>query len=78
MFRQHGHQVALRFKSWNRTAAQVEMTVTKMYGSQYMAMPNYPVWRSYIGQSSGHTPTRPFWITFRDPAHLTMILLKLD
>jgi len=48
-----------------------------LFGSQYAHWDKYPHWRAYFGKASGHTPMRPYWITFRDPAHLTMLMLKL-
>jgi hypothetical protein len=80
MHRDHGHAVALRFSTWNQTAAKYEQAVHDMLGSQYewTNWQNYPHWRGYFGKASGHTPQRPYWITFRDPAYLTMVILRVD
>ena len=78
MHRDHGHAVALRFDTWDQTASKYEKAVYDMLGSQYVNWKNYQHWRGYFGKASGHTPQRPYWITFRDPAHLTAVMLRVD
>ena len=78
MYKNHGHEVGLRFSAYTAECGRVERTATALFGSQYEFWNDYPHWRSYFGKASGHTPNRPFWITFRNPAHLTMLMLKLE
>jgi hypothetical protein len=78
MHRDHGHAVALRFETWNDQANKYEMAATRLFGSQYANWRDYPHWRGYFGAASGHTPRKPYWITFRDPAHLTAVMLRVD
>jgi hypothetical protein len=78
MYKDHGHEVALRFSAYTDKVRAVERTAQSLFGSQYAHWDKYPHWRSYFGKASGHTPNRPFWITFRNPAHLTMLMLKLE
>jgi hypothetical protein len=78
MYKDHGHQVALRFSSYTKEVGQIERTTKELLGNQFESWDSYPHWRAYFGKLSGHTTVRPFWITFRDPAHLTMLMLKLD
>jgi hypothetical protein len=78
MYKDHGHEVALRFSTYTQEVGQIERTANSLFGSQYAHRDSYPHWRAYFGKSSGHTPMRPYWITFRNPAHLTMLMLKLD
>jgi hypothetical protein len=80
MHRDHGHAVALRFDTWNDRALRYEQATQRLLGSQYeyANWKNYPYWRGYFGKASGHTPQKPYWITFRDPAHLTAVMLKVD
>ena len=80
MRRDHGHAVALRFDTWNDRVARYEQAAHDLLGSQYTGTNwmDYPHWRGYFGKASGHTPQRPYWITFRNPAHLTAVMLKVD
>jgi len=77
MHRTHGHAVAFRFETWNDQAARYEQAAHDLLGSQYN-WKDEQHWRGYFGKASGHTPRKPYWITFRDPAHLTMVMLKVD
>lgn len=78
MHRDYGHEIALRFNTYNPDIApKYEAAAYKLYGSQYANWKDYPHWRSYFGKASGHTPNRPYWITFRDHAHLSMVMLKI-
>ena len=78
MHKEHGHQVALRFPSWNARAQEAERVTQATFGSQYSWSTTYGTWRGYFGKASGHTPNRPYWITFRNPADLTLIMMKLN
>ena len=79
MHKDHGHQVALRFNGWNDRAREVERVTKDTFGSQYKwHTSDYETWHGYFGKASGHTPNRPYWITFRNPADLTMIMMKLN
>jgi hypothetical protein len=79
MYKDHGHEVALRFSSYTQEVRAVEHTASSLFGSQYAHWDSYPHWRAYFGKGKrGRTCMRPYWITFRDPAHLTMLMLKLD
>jgi hypothetical protein len=77
MHRDYGHAIALRFNTWNDQAVKYERAARDLLGSQYANWQDYPHWRGYFGNASGHTPQKPYWITFRDPAYLTMIMLKI-
>jgi hypothetical protein len=79
MHRDYGHAVALRFDSYDPAiSAKYEQAATRLFGSQYANWRDYPHWRAYFGAASGHTPQKPYWITFRDPAHLTAVMLRVD
>jgi hypothetical protein len=78
MYKDHGHEVALRFPSYTQEVSRFERTAKSLFGSQFVSWDSYPHWRGYFGKYNGHTPMRPYWITFRNPAHLTMLMLKLD
>ena len=76
--REYGHTVALRFDTWNTQAAQYEQAAHDLLGSQYSGDCMFPNWRGHFGISSGHTPRKPYWISFRDPAYLTVVMLRVD
>jgi hypothetical protein len=78
MHKDHGHEIALRFSSYTKEVGRIERTANSLFGNQFVSWDSYPHWRGYFGKASGHTPMRPYWITFRNPAHLTMLMLKLD
>lgn len=72
MFREHGHAVALRFDGWSKDIAVYEYVCRKRLGSEYK---NFN-WSGHFGTRSGRNDVRPYWITFRNEADLTMILLS--
>jgi hypothetical protein len=76
--RDYGHTIALRFSTWDNKAARYEQAAHDLLGTQFSGYPNYPYWRGHFGVASGHTPQKPYWISFRDSAHLTMVLLRVD
>jgi hypothetical protein len=73
--RDYGHTVALRFDTWDSRAQRYEQAAHDLLGSQYSGNSH---WRGHFGISSGHTPRKPYWISFRDPAHLTVVMLRVD
>jgi hypothetical protein len=78
MHKDHGHEVALRFATWNDRAREVERVTKDTFGSQYTWSNTYETWHGYFGKASSHTNGRPYWITFRNPADLTLIMMKLN
>ena len=81
MHKEHGHTVALRFNTWGDRAREVERVTKDTFGSQYTwNTDDYEYWRGYFGKANtGHRSFgRPYWITFRNPADLTLIMMKLN
>lgn len=78
MYNKYGHQIGIRFPTWSLDAQRAERTVQQMLGSQYANNLSFDSWRGYFGKSSGHYKRRPYWLTFKNPVHVTMLLLKLD
>ena len=75
-FKDHGHVVALRFGGWNREATAVERVCRDRLGGGGWSRDQD--WYSYIGDLSrryGRNTGRPYWITFRNEADLTLVLL---
>jgi hypothetical protein len=77
-FREHGHVVALRFEGWNKKATAVEKVCRdRLQGGGWLRDQD---WYSYYGHatsSTGYREPRPYWITFRKEADLTLVLLSL-
>ena len=76
--REYGHTIALRFNTWDSNAQRYEQAAHDLLGSQYTGDCMFPHWRGHFGVASGHTPRKPYWISFRDPAHLTVVMLRVD
>jgi hypothetical protein len=78
-FRDHGHVVALRFGGWNSKALAVERVCrARLGGGGWSRDQN---WYSYTGdlnRRSYPATGRPYWITFRNEADLTLVLLSAD
>lgn len=75
-FREAGHTVALRFGSYSKKAGQYEQICRERLGGS--AWNREGDWCSYFGSRNGHTDVRPYWITFRNEADLTLVLLSAD
>jgi hypothetical protein len=78
-FKEHGHTVALRFEGWTKKATEVEKVCReKLKGSGWSRDQN---WYSYYGERNSRYDRnigRPYWITFRNEAELTLVLLSVD
>jgi len=78
-FKEHGHTVALRFEGWTKKATEVEKVCReKLKGSGWLRDQN---WYSYYGERNSRYDRnigRPYWITFRNEAELTLVLLSVD
>jgi hypothetical protein len=75
-FKENGHTVALRFESYNpRTVAAYEKVCrARLRGHGYNREGD---WCGYFGHAINSNSYRPYWITFRNEADLTMILLSV-
>lgn len=74
MFKEHGHTVAMRFNGWSKQISAYESACRARLGSEYK---NFS-WSSHYGTRSGRVEARPYWITFRNEADLTLVLLSVD
>lgn len=75
-FKENGHTVALRFEGWTKKATAVEKVCReKLNGGGWFRDHN---WYSYYGARNGRSDTRPYWISFRNEAELTLVLLSAD
>ena len=73
-FRENGHVVALRFSHWSKEASAIERIVEQRLGGT--GWNRGADWCSYFAKSNGHSDRRTYWITFRNEADLTLVLLS--
>ena len=76
MFREHRHTVALRFTEFNRNASEIERVCRAKFktGSWDAQGP----WHGRFGSRPDTFSSRPYWISFRNEADLTLVLLSAD
>jgi hypothetical protein len=77
-FKEHGHVIAMRFDQHSVDAIAYERACrAKLNGHGYMRS---DPWYSYFGKKhvKGYTCPRTYWITFRNEADLTLVLLSAD
>lgn len=76
VFKEHGHTVALRFSIYGAKSQRYEtLCKAKLGGDGWFAAHG---WYSYFGTKSHGAVARPFWISFRNEADLTLVLLCAD
>jgi hypothetical protein len=73
-FREHGHTIALRFTDWAEAMPYEKITQTRLD----VGGGRHESWYSYFGNRSNLYVLRPYWITFRNEADLTLVLLSAD
>jgi hypothetical protein len=73
-FKEHGHTIALRFTDWAE-AMPYEKIIQARLGVSWQ---RHDSWYSYFGNRSNLYVLRPYWITFRNEAELTLVLLSAD
>ena len=72
-YKQHGHVIAVRCDSWLGEGTSFEQVCKAQLGGQgYMPAND---WHAYFGKNNGRA-NRPFWISFRREADLTLVLLS--
>lgn len=74
-FKEHGHTVALKFPNgYTKDAGQIERICRdRLTGAGWLREHD---WYHYYGERNGHNSVRPYWITFRNEADLTLIMLS--
>jgi hypothetical protein len=73
-FREHGHVVALRFEGHNKKSSEIEKVCReRLKGGGWSRDQD---WYSYYGDRNSRYDARPYWITFRNEADLTLVLLS--
>ena len=76
-FNEHGHTVALKFpRGHTPEAVAIEKVCrNRLKDSGWNRSHN---WYSYYGDRPRRDAPRPFWITFRNEADATLVLLSAD
>ena len=74
-YKEHGHVIALKFPhGYTKDAGRIEkICKDRLNGYGWRREES---WCHYYGERSGRDAVRPYWITFRNEADLTMILLS--
>jgi len=76
VFKEHGHTVALRFTVYGaKSQAYEKVCKSKLGGEGWNPQRG---WYSYFGTRGGRDSARPFWISFRNEADATLVLLSAD
>ena len=73
-YKENGHTVALRFESYHpgTVSAYEKICRARLKGHGY----NHEAdWAGYFGHATRGNSYRPYWITFRNEADLTMVML---
>ena len=76
-FKEHGHVVAMRFESYQHKtiSAYEKVCRERLRGHGWNREAD---WTSYFGHAINSNSYRPYWITFRNEADLTLVLLSVD
>ena len=76
-FKEHGHTIAMRFDSYEpaTVSAYEKICRAQLKGHGYERGAD---WYSYFGHAPNSNSRRPYWITFRREADLTLVLLSAD
>jgi len=76
-FKENGHTVAMRFESYQPAtiAAYENICRARLQGHGYSREAD---WCGYFGHVQNSSRPRPYWITFRNAADLTLVLLSTD
>lgn len=74
-FKEHGHTVGLRFSGYTESIPYETATKNKLGAGGWVR--NH-LWYSYFGDRSSRYHSRPYWITFRNEADATLVLLSVD
>ena len=76
-YKEYGHTIALKFSNgYSKDAGKIEKICRDRFDSAGW-MPDSD-WYHYYGARSGRYDVRPYWISFRNEADLTLVLLSAD
>ncbi len=76
-FKEHGHTFAFKFVGGHtKEAIAIEKAARKRLADS--GWNRNHSWYSYYGERPSRHGVRPFWITFRNEADATLVLLSAD
>jgi hypothetical protein len=76
-FKEHGHTIAFRFaEGHSNKSIAIERACRERLKDNGWSRNH--AWYSYYGERSNRNSVRPFWITFRNEADATLVLLSAD
>lgn len=75
-FKEHQHQVAIRFNSWTEKAKLIEDKLRELTTTG--GWTKSAEWYSYFGKSPDAYRPRPYYITMRDESLMSAVLLSVD
>ena len=73
-FKEHGHTMGLKFPSYTESVPYETVAKKKLGDGGFMRS---DLWYSYFGDRR-HQGYRPYWITFRNAADATLVVLSTD
>ena len=76
MFKEHGHTIALRFSEFNHNAGVIEKVCKAKFKTSSWSTQGH--WHGRFGTRPDPFSPRPYWISFRNEADLTLVLLSAD
>ena len=76
VFKEHGHEVAVKFGSYNATAAALERVCRNRLGDNVMWNKN-GTWYGWFGKKRSGMHHSPYFISFRKESGLTFALMCL-
>ena len=75
-FKEKGHTMGLRFKTCSKEVLELETQCHLRFGSRWSKNAS---WGSQFGSPDpNYHGYRPYWLTFKNEADLTLLLLTLD
>ena len=74
-YKEHGHTIALKFSHGHTSDSVAIEKVCRTRLNDNGWLPSH-TWYSYYGDRPRRLAARPFWITFRNEADLTLVMLS--
>ena len=72
-FKEHGHTMGLKFPSYTESVPYETVAKKKLGDGGFMRS---DLWYSYFADQRPRHGVRPYWITFRNAADATLVVLS--
>ena len=76
VFKEHGHEVAVKFSSYSSKASHLDRVCRDRLGDNVMWNKN-GTWYGWFGKKPAGTHNTPYFISFRKESDLTFVLMCL-